>query len=32
MILDGLRRRAATEEALPGPPPSWSELNERWGT
>jgi AcrR family transcriptional regulator len=31
MILNGLRRGAATA-ALPEPPPSWSELNERWAT
>jgi hypothetical protein len=30
MILDGLR--AADGDELPGPPPSWRELNERWNT
>ena len=28
MVLDGLRAR--DREPLPGPPPSWRELNERW--
>jgi hypothetical protein len=28
VILDGLR--ASDREPLPGPPPSWRELNERW--
>jgi AcrR family transcriptional regulator len=28
VILDGLR--AGNSDALPGPPPSWLELNERW--
>ena len=30
VILDGLRAQERTE--LPGPPPSWRELNERWVT
>jgi AcrR family transcriptional regulator len=29
LILDGVRAR---DEELPGPPPSWRELNERWVT
>ena len=28
VILDGLRARGRNE--LPGPPPSWQEINERW--
>jgi AcrR family transcriptional regulator len=28
LILDGLRRASATP--LPGPPPSWREISERW--
>ena len=28
VILDGLRRE--NTEPLPGPPPSWQEINERW--
>src|SRR5205085_518408 len=28
VILDGLRAREG--QALPGPPPSWREINERW--
>ena len=28
IVLDGLR--AGAEGSLPGPPPSWQELNERW--
>ena len=30
VILDGLR--AAEERELPGPPPNWAELSERWVT
>ena len=30
LILDGLR--AADRPPLPGPPPSWREINERWET
>ena len=30
IILDGMRARDGTE--LPGPPPSWRELSERWAT
>jgi hypothetical protein len=28
LILDGMR--ATDREELPGPPPSWTELSERW--
>jgi hypothetical protein len=28
LILDGLR--ASEGDRLPGPPPSWREINERW--
>jgi AcrR family transcriptional regulator len=30
VILDGLR--AANPDPLPGPPPNWAEINERWAT
>lgn len=30
VVLDGLRAGASEREPLPGPPPSWRELNERW--
>ncbi len=30
IVLDGMRAQEQTE--LPGPPPSWRELNERWVT
>jgi AcrR family transcriptional regulator len=30
MVLDGIR--ALERQQLPGPPPSWQELNERWVT
>lgn len=33
MILDGMRAREGEErDELPGAPPSWSELNQRWVT
>jgi AcrR family transcriptional regulator len=31
IILSGMRQSAAGED-LPGPPPSWQEINERWRT
>jgi len=30
VILDGLRARDGDREDLPGPPPAWPELSERW--
>jgi hypothetical protein len=30
LLLDGLR--ATERDALPGPPPTWQEMNERWTT
>jgi hypothetical protein len=30
LILDGLRRDPASP--LPGPPPSWREISERWSS
>jgi AcrR family transcriptional regulator len=30
VILDGLRASESTNQDLPGPPPAWPELSERW--
>ena len=30
VILDGLHASTGTHEDLPGPPPAWQELSERW--